>query len=167
MGKDNFGGKTFLYFAIGCMGVVGMFIAYIIACLVLGPANGPYYLTVEDIATIVFSGFAWSFFCGYIAYNAISKKFANDAKKSKAIRIKEGKSIFSFMYMVIATMMAISLIICIGAFSSGRNEMVEFSAGFVFALLLWLIGIQFGRKLIDKEEAEEKTKKTDKKPVKK
>ena len=153
MSKEvKFENKLFIYFGIGCMGVVGMLLAYILTCLIMGPYHGPYELSLTDLCSIVFLGFGWSFFCGYIAYNFISKRIEINAKKPKDVRIKENKSVFAMAYIIVTVSIIVAMIVFASAIVNDLDEVISFSSGFIVALLIWFIGIQIGRKLIDKEE---------------
>ena len=134
--------------AVGCAGVFGMELAYMMVLLIL---NGISEELVEFMQ-VFFGTFFWSILWAVIAFAILRKKDVRNLeyKVRKKIIINQIYTIYTFI-MLLAMLLIIFIM-------KKNMDGIIFSIAFIIAFLIWEGGCVLANRSLDKEIEENKSK---------
>ncbi len=158
--KKNTSELFFFLMAVGCMGVVGMEIAWIFTTLI---TDGVSQQLIE-VVTIVGMTFLWS-----ILWGALSYKIVSQLKPAKTLNQK--KQVIVSQLVVISILIALFVLGLIGCLVNQIKIGIIFCAAFIVSLTIWEVGCLISHKILNDEititkQKAELIKKADEKQVK-
>jgi len=140
--------KGFLYISIGCIGAIGMLVAYILVCLITSNFKLD-YLTAGELCNLLLVGLVEDIIFGMIFYN-IFGKLAIKAKQ-KPLTNEKKKRIIQKQIIINIVLYMIFFITTLISIYKDLYEGIVFSIGFILAITLWQIGCIIARNLLNKD----------------
>ena len=130
--------KFFFLMAVGCMGVVGMEIAWIFTTIITEGVNKQ----LVEVTSIIGLTFLWSILWGALSYKIVSQL-------RPASTLKQKKQVVVSQLVVISILIALFVLGLIGCLVNQIRIGSIFCAAFIISLLIWEVGCIISNKIIN------------------